>query len=473
MLIRNVEVGFKTGADVRIDASRVVEIGLQLKPHRGEAIIEGHGGALLPGLHDHHIHLISLATSLESVQCGPPQVANAETLAQRLLAHAANRPAGDDWVRGIGYHESVAGEIDRTWLDRVIPAVPVRIQHRSGRLWILNSCALKRVQADASRSGHDPFERIDDYATGRIFDGDAWLRERIPGQFPSLRAVSELLAGLGITGVTDANPDNGLEHYRHFAVEHARGALAQHVTVMGNATLDDIPSSERLARGATKLYLRENALPSLEMLCEKIGRSHAARRPVAIHCVTVPELVFALGALQASGPSPGDRIEHAAIAPPETLGLIRELGVTIVTQPGFVRERGDAYLTDVPAEDVPWLYRLKGLIDAGIPVGGSTDAPFGSPNPWLAMDAAVRRTTAMGKILGATEAVTPESALALFAGPPETPGAPLRQIGVGDRADICVLDRPWKYARQDLSDVQVAITIKGGKIIWPNTLNGQ
>ncbi len=470
MLIRDVEIWFTTTADVRINASRVTEVGVQLERWRGEPVIEGHGGALLPGLHDHHIHLVSLAASLESVQCGPPHVAHAEELAQRLLAHAAHRPTGNDWVRGIGYHESVAGEIDRTWLDRIIPAVPVRIQHRSGRLWILNSRALERVQADARGPGRDPLERIDGHATGRIFDGDAWLRERLPGRLPSLHGVSEMLAGFGVTGVTDATPHNDVECFRYFAREAGRGALLQDVMVMGDSTLDRAAAGDGVARGATKLYLREEGLPPFEILCEAIQRSHSARRAVAIHCVTVPELVFALGALRASGPSNGDRIEHAALAPPETLDMIRDLGVAIVTQPGFVRERGDAYLRDVPAEDAPWLYRLKGLIEAGIPVGGSTDAPFGAPNPWLAMDAAVHRTTAAGHVLGAAEAVTPESAVALFTGPPNAPGASLPRIVPGDRADLCLLDRPWACARQNLGDVRVAMTIKSGKVIWRRSL---
>ncbi|MFA7270352.1 MAG: amidohydrolase family protein [Sterolibacterium sp.] len=470
MLIRDVEIPFATKVDVRINAERISEIGAHLKPRRGEPVIEGHGGALFPGLHDHHIHLISLAASLESVQCGPPHVMHAEELAQRLLERAARRPARNDWIRGVGYHESVAGEIDRTWLDRIIPAAPVRIQHRSGRLWILNSCALGRIQADVTDLGRDPLERIDGYVTGRIFDGDAWLRERLPGELRSLRAVSELLAGFGVTGVTDVTPHNDLEHYRHFAREQARGALLQDVAVMGNSALDAVASGDGLARGATKLYLRENTLPPLEAFCEAIQHSHASRRPVAIHCVTIPELVFALGALNASGSSPGDRIEHAALAPPETLGLIRSLGVSIVTQPGFVRERGDAYLRDVPAEDIPWLYRLKGLIDAGIPVGGSTDAPFGNPNPWLAMEAAVRRTTLAGKVLGASEAVTPESAIALFTGSADAPGAPCLQIRPGDKADLCLLDQAWTSARQHLGDARVVITIKEGKVIWPQRL---
>ena len=35
-----------------------------------------------------------------------------------------------EWLRGTGYHESVAGELDRHALDRWVPARPVRVQHR-------------------------------------------------------------------------------------------------------------------------------------------------------------------------------------------------------------------------------------------------------------------------------------------------------------------------------------------------------
>ena len=59
MLIRNVEIpGFVGGGPGCVD----VRLGLQveaigvLEPLPGEQVIEGRGDALLPGLHDHHIH---------------------------------------------------------------------------------------------------------------------------------------------------------------------------------------------------------------------------------------------------------------------------------------------------------------------------------------------------------------------------------------------------------------------------------
>jgi len=467
MLIRDVEIGLARPADVRIDAGRVVEINSRLTPRTDEALIDGCGGALLPGLHDHHIHLVSVAASLVSVPCGPPQTNSAEALAERLLDHAANEPTADGWLRGIGYHASVAGPIDREWLDRVLPDRPARIQHRSGRLWILNSCALERLTAVPAPLGHDPLEKVNGRPTGRIYDGDAWLRARLPSRLRPLEDVSTLLAGFGVTGVTDATPHNDHAHYRHFAMERERGALYQNLTVMGDASLDRAVPADGLVRGATKIYLRESALPALETTHDAIMNSHVAGRPVAIHCVTVAELVFALSALQDAGPLPGDRIEHASLAPPETIALIRDLGVTVVTQPGFVRERGDAYLSEVSARDVPWLYRLRGFLDAGIPLGGSTDAPYSDPSPWLAMDAAVRRVTAAGNELGADEALPPEAALGLFTGPPEAPGSARFEIAEGDRANLCLIDRPWRKARQDLTAVRVAATLIDGRVVFP------
>src|SRR4051812_48332886 len=73
------------------------------------------GAALIPGLHDHHIHLFALAARAASVPCGPPDVTDADGLRAALTGarHV------DGWVRGVGYHASVAGDLDRRLLDTV------------------------------------------------------------------------------------------------------------------------------------------------------------------------------------------------------------------------------------------------------------------------------------------------------------------------------------------------------------------
>lgn len=467
MLIQNAELQDGAIADLRIDGERVVAVERQLSPRPCEVVLDARGAAVLPGLHDHHIHLLALATSLESLRCGPPGVLTKEYLEHVLRARAA-LPAdtADDWIRGIGYHESVAGDIDRAWIDRVAPDRPVRIQHRSGRLWIVNSRALARLALDDEGSGPTPFRVSDALATGRLYDADHWLHRRLGRRPPALHRVSTLLASFGITGVTDASARNSRDEFRCFVEASARGELLQRVVVMGDAGLDEIAGAGVVQRGATKIYLRESALPAPEQLSAAIARSHAAGRPIAVHCVTETEVVFTLAALTAGGARPRDRIEHASVAPPDVLALLAEHGLIVVTQPNFVRERGDAYLADVAARDQPWLYRGRAFLDAQIALAAGTDAPLGEPNPWLAMQAAVDRRTSGGRTLGAAEALSPEEALALFGGDPLAPGGGLARLAPGIAADLCLLDRPWSVARLDLAAVRVLATLQSGRLIW-------
>jgi predicted amidohydrolase YtcJ len=465
VLITAAEIEAAAPIDVRIAGGRIAEIGHALSRRAGERMLDASGGALLPGLHDHHIHLFALAVADASVRCGPPQVRGLDALARALRG----RGGQSGWIRGVGYHESVAGDLDRALLDDLVPDHPLRIQHRSGAMWALNSPALDRLGLDrgVDRPGveRDPAGR----ATGRLFRLDAWLRESVgDGAAPSLADVSLRLASFGVTGLTDATAENSGSELRAFATAAERGELLQHLVVMGR---QDLPSATHttVERGALKVVLDESDLPSFEELQGIIETAHGESRSAAVHCVTRSALVLAAAAFAEAGSRPGDRIEHAAVAPPDAVQLLEKLPLTVVTQPGFIRERGDAYLVEVEPRDRPWLYRCRGFLDASVPLGGSTDAPFGDPDPWAAMRAAVDRRTEAGATIGSNEALAPERALALFTSPPARPGAAPRSIEVGARANLCLLDRPWSTARSELSSEGVVATIRNGRVIWPMT----
>lgn len=447
---------------IRIGGGRIVRISPALRPRRGEEVFDAAGAAVLPGLHDHHLHLLAYAAAIDSVPCGPPQIRDAGALAQALGAHAVR--AG--WMRGIGYHESVAGEIDRWWLDRVVPDRPLRIQHRSGQLWIFNSAGLRSLGVgDGAGAGGDPFERRDGVPSGRLYGADAWLRSRLGTGMPGLGETSLRLARLGITGVTDAGPDNGAGEFLHFARERECGHLLQEVLVMGGAGLDPAWSRPGLAVGPTKIHLREPALPGFDEMCARIAQSHDAGRSVAVHCVTLAELIFAAGALRAAGVRGGDRLEHASLASPEAVALVRDAGLRVVTQPHFLFERGDAYLSALPAQDIPHLYRARSFIMAGVPLGAGSDAPYGDIDPWRAMDAALRRTSRAGRVLGADEALDPAAVLRLYGSHPLRPGGACRQLAAAAPADLCVLDRPWDGLFDDLAAVRVRLTVGRGRVL--------
>jgi predicted amidohydrolase YtcJ len=479
LLLREVIVEGRL-VDVRASDGTITSVGPRLKARHGETIIDGRRGALIPGLHDHHIHLLALAAAERSVWVGPAVTPDASAFAGALAAADRSLQRGA-WLRAVGYHESIAGPLDRWRLDDIVRDRPVRVQHRTGIEWVLNSRGVELTGLDVEAPGpsgaadwtgdipaiSDPVVGVerdpDGRPTGRLRGLDRWLRDRLPRERPpDLAAVGERLSRLGVTGVTDATPIDRLEDLAPLAEAVATGLLPQRTVVTGGPTLAAADMPSPLVRGPVKLVIADHALPSLEELVHWVRTAHEQDRPVAVHCVTRTALALTVAALDAAGALIGDRIEHGSVVPPELRRLLASLGLVVVTQPNFVAERGDRYLAEVDADDQPHLYPCRSLLDAGIGVGGGTDAPFGDPDPWLAIRAAVERRTAGGAPLGLREAVSPERALALFLTPPDDPGGEVRRVRPGAPADLCLLDASLSQVLEEPSSDRVVLTLHAG-----------
>jgi predicted amidohydrolase YtcJ len=460
LVVRDASLGAQR-VDIAVAGGEIVAVVPAPGRPSSAPVIDAQGGAVVPGLHDHHIHLMALAAARTSVRAGPPAVRTAGDLAAALRAADATLPPGT-WLRATGYHESVAGDIDGRWLDGAVPGRPVRVQHRSGAAWILNGRAAAVVGLDGSAVGgveRDARGR----PTGRLFGGDEWLRARVPAVAPDLGAVGRELATYGVTAVTDATPIEDAADAD--LLPAATDGFPVQVVVTGGPALPAGAGRGR-ARGPVKLVAADHALPAVEDLVAGITAARRQGRAVAIHCVTRAALVLALAAWEEAGSLPGDRIEHGAVVPVELVGRVRELGLTVVTQPGFVAERGDDYLADVEAEDQPDLWRCGSLLAAGVPVGAGTDAPFGSPDPWVAVAAAIDRRTERGQVLGPGERVPASVALELFLAPLAQPGGPARRVVAGAPADLCVLGVPLAEALAAPSSGHVAATIARGEVTY-------
>lgn len=418
MLITDVEVEGYGRVDVRLGGGRVVEIGKGLAG-RGE--LDGRGGALLAGLHDHHVHLAALAAEAVSVRVGPADVGDRDGLVGALRSGAPG-----EWVRAVGYHESVAGELDRWVLDGFAPDRPVRVQHRSGALWVWNSAALRTIGPAGE-------------GDGRFWREDERLRGFVPPVRLDLRSVGARAAAYGITGFTNADPQPGE------GLPELLSVLPQRLVVMG------------VGDAAVKFLLDDATLPTPGELAASMAAVRP--RPVAVHCVTRVQLLVTLLALDEAGPVCGDRIEHGSVIPAETMPWLGRLGVTVVTQPHFPLERGREYATDVDPDDQAHLYRCRSLAEAGIPLAAGTDAPFGTADPWAVMRAAVERAGG--------EAVDRRAALDLFAGEPQHP-ARVRRLTVGSVADLCLLHVPLKEALDLMSADVVRAAFVDGRWITPH-----
>ena len=450
--------------DVRLVQARVIEVGQALAPMPGEQVVDAHNCLLLPGLHDHHLHLMAMAAAQRSLRLGPGHIETADAFAEALSALQQTNPG--DWIRVTGYDPSIVGELDIATLDKLSPERPVRVQHRGGRLWLLNSRALDVLCAEPHDSFPEGVSRSELRSTGRLIDSDQWLSQTLRHQMPDLTDISFHLASLGVTSVTDTTPGNGQSEWAHFAESRRIGALLQQVRVMGSEELEQCAPVEGLIIGELKLHLLESALPAFETLCERIAGAHRRGRNVAVHCVTRIELIYALAALKEAGARKGDRIEHASVCPPELLEEIKHLDLRVVTQPAFLLERGDRYLKEVELEDQAWLYRCRAFREAGIALAIGSDAPFATGNPWQHMHAAVQRRTLGGQVMNAAERIDPEYALSLYLSPADTPGSNSRSIDPGVNADLCLLDRSWPLARLDLSQVKTRATWISGKQVY-------
>jgi predicted amidohydrolase YtcJ len=230
----------------------------------------------------------------------------------------------------------------------------------------------------------------------------------------------------------------------------------------GKLALEPAPG---VAVGPVKLHLHEAALPDFDAAVALARSAHNAGRALAVHCTTEVELVFTLAVIEEAGAMRGDRIEHAGIAPDTLVAEIARLGFQVVSQPHFIAERGDRYLRDVVAEDHANLYRLAAFARAGVVLAGGSDAPFGSPDPWGAMRAAVSRRTTEGAVIGPDEALDPEAALALYLSDPLDLSRE-RCIAQGEPADLCLLSLPWREARERLDFADVRATWVAGSIIY-------
>ena len=435
-------------ADVAVANGCYATIAPKLAPFDND--IDCAGKQLIPGLHDHHIHLFATAARLQSVDLS--SYTNTDAIIAALRARAATLADGE-WLRATGYDEQIAGIPDRHQLGQWLPHHRLRVQDRTGALWLLNSAGVEALGAgpwpESVETGADHLP------TGRIWRGDDWLRQRIDSQVPSLAPLSQQLAHWGVTSVTDAGANNGPAEAAIFSAAIHKGELRQRLILMGR---EDLPGGPAYQLGPVKLLFDERALPDLDSIADRINAARRLGRTVAAHCVTEAELVTYLAALeQAGGAQTGDRIEHGSMIPSGLIAEIAAKQLTVVSNPGFIATRGDRYLAQMDLVEIADLQRLASLTASGVNMLAGSDAPYGPANPWAAMRAAMLRQTQVGAVLGADEAVDSDVALALF--------ARTGLIAMGALADCCVVDGDWAQRLQDDAQANpVHLTLIGGNV---------
>jgi hypothetical protein len=205
-----------------------------------------------------------------------------------------------------------------------------------------------------------------------------------------------------------------------------------------------------------------------EEILARMRAAHDAGLQICVHAIgdaAVERCVALYEKLLAERPRADHRhrIEHASLVPPDLAPRIAQLGLCVSTQPLFVHSEKAWLHRRLGAGRAQHVYPLRSLLDAGIPVGGASDAPVESTSVLHAIACCVTREG-----FEPQQALTAEEALGLF-----TRDAAFLQfeehekgtLAPGKRADLVVLEAsPLDVPPDRIASLRVLRTVSGGRV---------
>jgi predicted amidohydrolase YtcJ len=450
------------------------------------------GRTVAPGFIDCHLHFMeaaAVATGTDLSRCR-----GIEELLADLRVAAGRAPFGN-WLRAFGCDEALMRERrgpTREELDRAVNRNPLRLRHQTLHASWLNSRAISLLGFE--RGGFVPpegawIERDESgRLTGFVAGMEQWLSRSLPFVTAAelegrVKNFSRELAASGITAFTDATVRNGPDDISTFARLGASRAIGQRVAVMIGYVAREARRAAQYAAAIGGIGLAGVKFTNLarcepQALQSNVGEAFAEGLDCAFHATEVEELESALRAIaggralagEGPGPLPHARIEHGGLIPPDYPELISRSGTWVVTNPGFIHYRGAKYQAEPGL--IPYTYRARSLLAAGVKIAGATDAPVTPPRPLAAIAAAVTRMSKEGAVLAPRERLSIEQAFALFTR--EAARLSGLEGGVIEKdqlADLIVLPAdPFKLAPPELRTLAVDLTIVGGRTIYERGL---
>jgi predicted amidohydrolase YtcJ len=483
----------------------------------GAAVVPLGGATVVPGLIDAHCHVCDVGYLAAGANCGQPSAPDIPAI-QARLREAAGRTAGGSWVMGSGYVEYKLRERrhpTRADLDAAVPGRPAVLYHTSLHACVLNSAALAEAgfsdgQPDppGGALGRDSAGRLD----GVVYEGPMFalfernLRRDLAGMGAAQRMrligmAGQRLAAFGVTSACDA--DLRRDAFAAFAEADEGGVLSQRIH--GLLVHDEVDwlvasglrgrHSARLATEAVKIWAdggmssRTAAIHGTypvppygsgilfferDELTEMVRDFDARGFQVAIHAQGDRAIETVLDAyaavLEAGAGNPRrHRIEHGGALYPPLAARAADLGILVVSQPGFLSALGDGFAAAF-GDHSGQLYAFRSWRRAGVTVAGSSDAPVITADPLTGIRDAVLRRTDGGQVLGPGECLPARDALGLYTRHAAFAVHREGEIGSlepGKLADFAVLDaNPLAVDPGRIADITVLATVLGGTPVY-------
>ena len=210
-----------------------------------------------------------------------------------------------------------------------------------------------------------------------------------------------------------------------------------------------------------------------EELLDLMWEAHDAGFRIGTHAigdVALDQVIGAYEILNQRKPGLRHRIEHLGLPTAEHLRRLKAIDAIAVPQTVFLPALGSAFRRYLPDDYFPRCYPVRAMLDAGLTVALSTDAPVvPDDNPLLGIKAALDRLDASGSPIAPEQAITAEEALyaytmggAIASGDDGNRGS----IAPGKWADLVVLSGdPLTTPPEDLLNIHVDQTYVGGQLV--------
>ncbi len=491
-----------------------------------DEVVDLGGARVVPGFVDAHMHAVTLANCAGKIAVLPPAITSISELADAVARRRAEQGPGS-WVEGWGYDESLLAEhrSPTRWdLDAACPDAPVCITRVCEHIRCVNSRALEL--AGVTRDTPDPpggriVRDADGEPTGVL---EETARDLVTPVLPvrsredAVRSVLELgrlLASQGVVAMTDMASLDGTDVHPVLVAAAARG-LAQDAcdyalwdqvrddpwqvvadgaadrgrqvfcagvklltdgSVSGGTAWFDEPYLPRAGEAPDPARIGMPTCPD-EDIAAAAAFCREAGLQLSLHAMGTRAIDRAARMLASAGPwdagdRPWARIEHVTAPSADAIRLMAQAGIAVATQPIFPYAEMATYLARLGADRTSRCYPIRSLIDAGVAVCLSTDAPATSwataSDPFPTLKAAVGRRSADGTDFGAGEALTIREAVALYTREAARVAGfeRLGMIRTGYKASFVVLDRDLMATPVDEIDkVGIAATYIRGKKVF-------
>jgi len=209
----------------------------------------------------------------------------------------------------------------------------------------------------------------------------------------------------------------------------------------------------------------------LRELCRE---THDAGWRIATHAIGDVAIDQMLGIYESLGAHPrglAHRIEHFGLPSAQQLERAAKLRVIAAPQTIFIYSLGRNFRSYLPDSFLPRTYPVRAMLDAGVRVALSSDAPVvEDDNPLVGMMAAITRRDNEGQLIAPEQAITIAEALrgytmggAVATGDEANRGT----IEPGKWADVAVLSSdPLTVEAEALPGIHVDMTLLAGRVVY-------